>query len=71
MWEIPYFFDRNQYWNPAIRTQIKDKLAEFDEKTCVRMVEVDAENKHADRSFESVIKVWFRKNHTANDFHKR
>ena len=57
MWEIPYFFDRNQYWSPAVTTQIKNKLAEFDEKTCVRMVEVDAENKHADRRFESVIKV--------------
>ena len=57
MWEIPYFYDNEQYWSNAIKAQIDSKLAEFEEKTCVRMVKVDDENRHGGRQFTSAIKV--------------
>ena len=57
LWEIPYFFDNEQYWSDAVKQQIESKLAEFEEKTCVRMVKVDNEKQYDGRQFTSTIKV--------------
>ena len=57
MWEVPYYYDPAQQWSLPIQHKIDAKLAEFEEKTCVRMVKVNETKSSERRQFTRAIKV--------------